>query len=126
AARRSDPPLVWAHFLVPTGFVAMLACRASLVVTAHGQDVRNIGKMPGVRLATRIVIRHATAVVAVSHYLRRELEARIPDARGKVKVVDSGVDLTRFREQGADEAASRVGWPSHRPAYLCVGSLIER
>jgi len=126
AARRSRPDVVWAHFLVPTGFVAMLASRAPLVVTAHGQDVRNIGAIPGVRLATRIVIRDATAVVAVSHYLRRELEARVPDARGKVKVVDSGVDLARFREQETDEAASRVGWPPERPAYLCAGSLIER
>jgi len=126
AARRSHPDVVWAHFLVPTGFVAMLASRAPLVVTAHGQDVRNIGKIPGVRLATRIVVRDATAVVAVSHYLRRELEARVPDARGKVKVSDSGVDLARFREEDADEAAARVAWPSERPAYLCVGSLIER
>jgi glycosyltransferase involved in cell wall biosynthesis len=126
AARRSHPDVVWAHFLVPTGFVAMLASRAPLVVTAHGRDVRNIGTIPGVRLATRIVIRHATAAVAVSHYLRRELEARIPDARGKVKVVDSGVDLARFHQGNPDEAAARTGWPSERPAFLCVGSLIER
>jgi glycosyltransferase involved in cell wall biosynthesis len=126
AARRSNPDVVYAHFLVPTGLAAMLASRKPLVVTAHGQDVRNIGTIPGVRLATRVVVRRATAVIAVSHYLRRELEARIPDARGKVQVVDSGVDLERFHDRDAEEAATRVGWPPDRPAYLCVGSLTER
>ena len=126
AARRTKPDVVYAHFLVPTGFVAMLASRAPLVVTAHGQDVANIGSIRGVRLATRLVVRHSTAVIAVSHYLRRELEAMVPDARGKVKVVDCGVDLERFQELAPAEASTRVGWPPERPAYLCVGSLTER
>ena len=126
AARRTKPDVVYAHFLVPTGFVAMLASRAPLVVTAHGQDVANIGSIRGVRLATRLVVRHSTAVIAVSHYLRRELEAKVPDARGKVKVVDCGVDLERFQELDPGDAAARVGWPAERPAYLCAGSLTER
>lgn len=126
AAGRRKPDVVYAHFLVPTGFIAMLASRAPLLVTAHGQDVANIGAVPGIRLATRLVVRDSTAVIAVSHYLRRELEAKVPDARGKVKVVDSGVDLERFRDLGRDEAAARIGWPPERPAYLCAGGLSER
>jgi glycosyltransferase involved in cell wall biosynthesis len=126
AARRSKPDVVYAHFLVPTGVIGMLSSRAPLVVTAHGQDVANVGTVPGIRLATRLVVRDSTALIAVSHYLRRELEHKVPEARGKVKVVDSGVDLERFRDLGAEEAAARVGWPRERPAYLCVGSLTER
>lgn len=125
-AGRAKPDVVYAHFLVPTGFIAMLASRAPLVVTAHGQDVANIGAAPGIRLATRLVVRDSTAIIAVSHYLRRELEAKLPDARGKVKVVDCGVDLERFHSLDQDEAAARIGWPPERPAYLCVGSLTER
>jgi glycosyltransferase involved in cell wall biosynthesis len=56
-------------------------------------------------------------VVAVSHYLRRELEAKIPAARGKTQVVDSGVDLERF---------SLAPGASGPPAFLCLGSLTER
>src|SRR5438477_6831517 len=96
AAKRPD--VVYAHFLVPAGLIAALAGRAPLVVTAHGRDVRNIGAFPGVAAATRLVVRRAAAVVAVSDYLRRELEAKVPEARGKTEVVDSGVDLERFRE----------------------------
>ncbi len=122
AARRSKPDVVYAHFLVPTGVIAMLASRTPLVVTAHGQDVANVGSVLGVRALTRLVIRHATAVVAVSHYLRRELEAKVPDARGKVTVIDCGVDLERFQEGEAEG----LEWPQERPAFLCAGSLIER
>ena len=117
AARRFRPDVVYAHFLVPSGLVAALASRAPLVLTAHGRDVRNIGAIPGVRAATTYAVRRAAAVVAVSDYLRRELEAKIPEARDKTEVVDSGVDLERFQ----------VALPPDGPtAFLCVGSLTER
>ena len=117
AARRFRPDVVYAHFLVPTGLIATLASRAPLVVTAHGRDVRNVGAFPGVAAATRLVVRRAAAVVAVSDYLRRELEAKVPEARGKTEVVDSGVDLERFRELPA---------PNGDTQYLHVGSLTPR
>jgi glycosyltransferase involved in cell wall biosynthesis len=117
AARRFRPDVVYAHFLVPTGLIAALAGRAPLVVTAHGRDVRNIGWLPGIATATRYVVRRAAAVIAVSDYLRRELETKIPDARGKTEVIDSGVDLARF-----DVAPA----PDDGPRFLCIASLIER
>src|SRR5436305_7631316 len=93
AGRTFRPDVVYAHFLVPAGLIAALSSRAPLVVTAHGQDVRNIGAMPGVASATSYVVRKAAAVIAVSNYLRRELESKLPAARGKTEVIDSGVDL---------------------------------
>src|SRR6266566_8835515 len=116
-ARRFRPDVVYAHFLVPTGLIGALAGGAPLVVTAHGRDVRNVGWLPGIRAATRFVARRAVAIIAVSDYLRRELEAKVPEARGKTEVIDSGVDLERFTVQSAPEGP---------PHYLCVGSLIER
>src|SRR5215207_1023937 len=47
-ARRFHADVVYAHFLVPTGFTAAVATRAPLVVTAHGRDVRNFGAYPGI------------------------------------------------------------------------------
>jgi glycosyltransferase involved in cell wall biosynthesis len=120
AARTFHPDVVYAHFLVPAGLIAALASRAPLVVTAHGQDVRNVGQIPGVRSATRFVVRRAVTVVAVSDYLRRELEERLTVAQGKTVVIDSGVDLDRFRVQPARTD------PSTGPAFLCIGGLTER
>ena len=117
AARRFRPDVVYAHFLVPTGLVAAVGARTPLVVTAHGRDVRNVGAIPGVAHATRLVVRRATTVVCVSEYLRRELETKVPDARGKTAVVSSGVDLERFAVAPA---------PDGPPSFLCVGALEER
>jgi glycosyltransferase involved in cell wall biosynthesis len=118
AARRAPrPDVVYAHFLVPSGLIAALAQRAPLVLTAHGRDVRNVGAIPGVGAATRFAVRRASAVIAVSDYLRRELEAKVPEARGKTEVVDSGVDLERFPVLPA---------PEETPAFVCIGSLTER
>jgi glycosyltransferase involved in cell wall biosynthesis len=112
------PDVVYAHFLVPSGLAAALAAPdVPLVLTAHGRDVRNVGAIPGVAAATRYVVRRAAAVVAVSDYLRRELEAKVPQARGKTDVVSSGVDLDRFAVAPA---------PGDRPAFLCIGALEAR
>jgi glycosyltransferase involved in cell wall biosynthesis len=118
AARRAPrPDVVYAHFLVPSGLIAALAQRAPLVLTAHGRDVRNVGALRGIGVATRFAVRRASAVIAVSEYLRRELEDKVPEARGKTEVVDSGVDLERFPVLPA---------PDPSPAFLCVGSLTDR
>jgi glycosyltransferase involved in cell wall biosynthesis len=117
ASRRFRPDVVYAHFLVPTGLIGALAGQAPLVVTAHGRDVRNVGWLPGIGAATRLVVRRAATVIAVSDYLRRELEAKVPEARGKTEVVDSGVDLERFAVTPA---------PEQPPQFLCIGSLIPR
>jgi glycosyltransferase involved in cell wall biosynthesis len=120
--RASKPDVVYAHFLVPTGLSAALFGRAPLVVTAHGRDVRNIGAYPGIAAATRFVARKASSLIAVSDYLRRELEAKIPEARGKTEVVDCGVDLELF----GTRPASDTGQDRNGPVFVCVGSLIER
>jgi glycosyltransferase involved in cell wall biosynthesis len=112
-----DVDVVYAHFLVPSGLIAALGGGAPLVVTAHGRDVRNIDAIPGVRAATRFVVRRASTVVCVSDYLRRELETKLPEAVGKTEVVSSGVDLEQF------QVAPPPGGP---PRFLCVGALEER
>ncbi len=117
SARRFKPDVVYAHFLVPSGLLAAVAGKAPLVVTAHGRDVRNVGAIRGVATATRATVRHAAAVIAVSDYLRRELEAKVPQAVGKTEVVDSGVDLERFSVEPS---------PNDGPRFLCIGSLTER
>jgi glycosyltransferase involved in cell wall biosynthesis len=58
-------------------------------------------------------------VIAVSDYLRRELELKVPEARGKTVVIDSGVEVERF-------AAANGGTALERPAFVAVGSLTER
>jgi glycosyltransferase involved in cell wall biosynthesis len=125
-ARSFRPDVTYAHFLVPAGLLAALAGRAPLVVTAHGQDVENAGSNKAVREATRLTIRRAHAVVAVSSWLRDRLVAAIPEAAAKVSVIDCGVDLQRFAPADPKVARAEIGWTPEGTGFLCVGSLTER
>jgi glycosyltransferase involved in cell wall biosynthesis len=129
AAKEFKPDVVFAHFLFPAGAAGALAARtasAPLVVMAHGQDVANLGRIRGVTRATSWVIRRASAVIANSHWLARRLTEQIPSAGPKIVVADLGVDLEAFSPRPADEARREVGWEGDGPAFICVGSLIER
>jgi glycosyltransferase involved in cell wall biosynthesis len=125
-ARRFRPDVVYAHFLVPAGLLAALTGRAPAVLTAHGQDVANAASSRAVRLATRLAVRRADGLVAVSDWLRSRLEAAVPEARGRVEVIDCGVDLERFVPADADAARAELGWHAEGTAFLCAGSLSER
>jgi glycosyltransferase involved in cell wall biosynthesis len=129
AARRFKPDVVFAHFLFPAGAAGALAARAAgapLVVMAHGQDVANLGRIRGVTAATRWVLRRSSAVIANSHWLASRLTERIPEAEPKIEVADCGVDLEAFSPRPAADARRELGWDGDGPAFLCVGSLIER
>ena len=129
AARRFRPDVVFAHFLFPAGAAGALAARAAgapLVVMAHGQDVANLGRIPGVTTATRWVLGRSSAVIANSRWLAGRLAEQIPAAESKTEVADCGVDLEAFSPRPADEARRELDWDGAGPAFLCVGSLIER
>ena len=125
-ARRFRPDVVYAHFLVPAGLLAVLGGHAPSVVTAHGQDVENAVRSRVVRAATRLTVRRAAGVVAVSSWLASRLESVVPASRGRVDVVDCGVDVDRFRPGDADAARTALGWRTHGTAFVCAGSLSER
>lgn len=125
-ARAFRPDVTYAHFLVPAGLLAALAGRAPLVVTAHGQDVENARSSRAVRAATRLTLRRAHGVVAVSSWLRDRLVAAIPEAAPKTTVIDCGVDLERFAPSDREAARAEVGWQPEGTGFLFVGSLTER
>jgi glycosyltransferase involved in cell wall biosynthesis len=129
AAHRRRPDVVFAHFLFPAGAAGALAARsanAPLVVMAHGQDVANLGRAPGITAATRWVIRRSSAVIANSRWLADRLTQQIADPESKIEIADCGVDLAAFSPRPMEEARHSLGWDGDGPAFLCVGSLIER
>jgi len=117
AIARRRPDVVYAHFLVPTGLVAM-ATGIPYVITAHGSDVRNMRRSPVVAALTRPVLRRAAAVICVSDYIAGRLGA--PDGVD-VEVVDCGVDTERLRPAPRARAT-----PGNGPRFLYVGSLTQR
>jgi glycosyltransferase involved in cell wall biosynthesis len=88
--------------------------------------VANLGRIRGVTAATSWVIRRASAVIANSRWLADQLAQRVPSAEPKIEIADLGVDLEEFSPRPADQARRELGWEGDGPAFLCVGSLIER
>jgi glycosyltransferase involved in cell wall biosynthesis len=129
AAVRRRPDVIFAHMLFPAGAAGALASavsRAPLVVMAHGQDVANLGRIRGVLTATRAVVDRASALIANSRWLAERLAERIPAAAAKLEVADCGVDLDAFTPRSAATARRELDWEGDGPAFVCVGSLIER
>jgi glycosyltransferase involved in cell wall biosynthesis len=128
-ARDFDPDVVFAHFLFPAGWAGARAARAAdapLVVMAHGQDVANLGRVPGITAMTRRVLTRSAAVIANSRWLADRLVEKIPAAEAKLAIADCGVDLEAFSPRPAADARQELGWDGEGPAFLCIGSLIER
>jgi glycosyltransferase involved in cell wall biosynthesis len=129
AARRNRPDVVFSHFLFPAGAAGALAARAGRaphVLMAHGQDVANLGRIPGVTALTRRIVKGSAAVIANSAWLAGRLTERVPGAADKLSIADCGVDLDAFAPLPAEPARRELSWEGDGPAFLCVGSLIER
>jgi glycosyltransferase involved in cell wall biosynthesis len=128
-ARRGRPDVIFAHVLFPAGAAAAIAAAATrtpLVVMAHGQDVANLGRIRGVTTATRRVVARAAGLIANSRWLADRLVERIPEAEAKLEIADCGIDLEAFAPLPAAAARRELDWDGEGPAFLCVGSLIER
>ena len=125
AARRVRPDVVFAHFLFPAGAAgaaAAAAARVPLVVMAHGTDVENARRSRALALATKGVTARAAAVIFNSRWLAD----RHGPIAAPVHVIDCGVDTRAFAPRPAAPARARLGWGDEGPAFLAVGSLIER
>jgi glycosyltransferase involved in cell wall biosynthesis len=96
------------------------------VVRAHGQDVANLGRIPGVTAATRRVLGRAAAVIVNSRWLGERLREHAEVPEEKLTIADLGVDLDAFAPSAAAAARRELDWEGDGPAFLCVGSLIER
>ena len=126
AARRFRPDVVFAHFLFPAGAAgaaAAVAARVPLVVMAHGTDVENARRSRG-----------AGARDAAGHEPRGDGDLQLalagrpprPGPRRRARS-STAASISRSSRRGRRGRRARaVGWGGDGPAFLAVGSLIER
>ncbi len=124
--RRERPDVIHAHWLIPTGLIALIARggrRIPVVVTGHGADV--FGLQARLFLAAKkVVLQRAESCTVVSHALKKKLSALI-SAEKPVVVLPMGVDSLIFNEQctdAKDEETSAV----NGTLLLFVGRLSEK
>jgi teichuronic acid biosynthesis glycosyltransferase TuaC len=120
---RRSYDLVHAQF-GQSGLLA-LPRRLPLVVTLRGSDLLGIVSDSDGRYtwigrvgcaATRLVARHADAVVIVSEHMRAKLPPYL-----EAEVIPSGLDLSLFRPMPQKQARERLGLPTEVPVVLFAG-----
>ena len=112
-----DVDLIHANWTLSAGCVWLTKWlhRKPWVVTVHGSDIFQAGKKPIIRWLTRIVLRKADKVIAVSKALAMEV-ASLGVPQNSIEVIPDGVDTNKFL----------AGEDFREPIILFVGSLIER
>ncbi len=82
---------------------------------------------PAERIAVELdVVRRADALIAQCPEEERELVEDYAAAPGKVAVIPSAVDTTRFRPEDKAEARRRLGLPQDEPVVVYVGRMLPR
>ncbi|MGB7211891.1 MAG: glycosyltransferase [Gemmatimonadales bacterium] len=112
--REFHPDVIHAHWWIP-GALAAVGQGVPLVVTAHGSDVRLLGRSAVLRALAHRVLRRAVSVTAVSGVMAEDLRrwARIPE----VQVTPSAVDEAQFHP--------RAGQQVSPPRILFAGNWIR-
>ncbi len=119
-AARFAPDIVHAHFLIPSGQIAV-RLPFPTVVTAHGSDAYDWAwRRPGLRRAASQAILHASRVVAVSDFIRKRV-ASLASERGDVRVIYNGADDRVFKPADRFEARRKLGIPGERFVIVFVG-----
>ncbi len=112
------PDVVHAHFLFPSGQLAVKMPLPS-IVTAHGSDAYDWAwRREGMRRAAAETIRKAGRVVAVSDFIRRHVCAL---AQRDVAVVYNGADERIFRPLPKGQARQQLGIPDGRFVIAFAG-----
>jgi len=124
---RGDVDLFWSPLLT-----LPLRCPVPAVVTVHDLTALLFPEAHRAKVRWSIVpflgrsLAAARRVVTISHATARDLAFHFPESRGRVRVVEPGVD-ERFRPAGAEEVArirASVGAPEGYLLY--VGTLEPR
>jgi teichuronic acid biosynthesis glycosyltransferase TuaC len=119
-AARFAPDIVHAHFLIPSGQIAV-RLPFPTVVTAHGSDAYDWAwRRPGLRRAASEAIRSASKVVAVSDFIRKRV-ASLSNERDDVTVIYNGADDRVFKPADRLEARRRLGLPPGRFVVAFAG-----
>ncbi len=114
----------WAH---PDGCAAVLLAAllgVPAVVKVHGTDINQSAKLPGPSRMMRALLPRASAIVAVSRALGKEVEKLGVPAQ-QIHLVTNGVDAQKFHVRDRKEAREELGLPPEGKIALFVGNLLE-
>ncbi len=125
--REQRPRVIYAHWLLPTGFIGALASRWTgipLVVHVHGSDVHRFAVSSSLsRRIARWTLSRCAGLVSVSRDLLRRIEEDLGHATREARVIPMGLPANRFTPRGREEARGSLGLEDGRLEVLFVGDV---
>lgn len=122
--------LIHAHFVVPTGLIAVLVgrwMRMPVIVQAHGSDLTQYAKLNRwLAWLSAFTAKQADHIIVVSDELGTILTEELGVSADKISVRSCGVDMQHFRPISRDQARRRLGLSKQARIVLFVGALIPR
>lgn len=127
AVRRCQADVIYAQWVLPSGFVAAIVARllqVPLVIHLHGSDVYVAEHTPLFTSIARWSFDQANAVIACSDDLRNR-SMKIGLSPDKCLVIPYGVDTTRYGPgKGDRDLRAQLGIPEKAPLILAMGRLV--
>ena len=129
-AQKDRCRLIHAHFVIPTGLIAVLVglwLRIPIIVQAHGSDLTKYAKLNR-RMAwlTSFTAKHANHLIVVSDELSSILLKEFAVPPHKITVRSCGIDMAQFSPIPRKQARNQLNLPIEATLVLFVGSLIPR
>jgi glycosyltransferase involved in cell wall biosynthesis len=129
-ARRLEPDVLHAHWLLPNGFIGAVVSRQlgiPLAVSVPGSDAQVARKNPLFRWMARVTFRQASLLTANSSDLR-DAVAEIGAPLDKFDMIIYGTDPAALRPDAAGVAELRRQWAidDATVAVLCVGRMVYK
>jgi len=120
--------LIDAHFIWPDAYAAVKAARSigvPICATAHGTDINYMPKYRSIRKQIIETLKGANRVIAVSKALA-DIIISLGISSDKIKVIQNGVDLCKFKVIDKTEAKISIGCRASENIIISVGALIPR
>ena len=120
--------LIHAHFVVPTGLIAVLVgrwMRMPVIIQAHGSDVTKYAKLNRwMAWLTAFASKKADHLIVVSDELAAILTEQFGIQPDKITVSSCGIDVTHFKPMPRKQAREQLNLPEKYTIVLFVGSLV--
>lgn len=127
--RKEHCDLIHAHWVIPTGFIAVIAGKMlgkPVIITAHDADITTLPQRS--KIAARIIrftLHHADLIISVSQTLNDTIKRNLAIGSEKVRIIPLGIDQKRFKGIDKQMARHRLNLPERSKIVLFVGALLE-
>ncbi|MDY6862825.1 MAG: glycosyltransferase [Thermodesulfobacteriota bacterium] len=130
AIKKEKSVLIHAHWVIPTGLLAVLVnlfFRLPVIIHVRGSDIHTFGRKNSfLSFLSRFTLKKAVLIVTPSQKLKKLLMENFRVPQDKIKVIINGIDTKRFSPgDSPEESKEKLGLPVNKRIILFVGGIVK-